>query len=433
MHPAYRSDKPGVAPDCGMELQPVYAGTLPAGPKEENPAAPSALKISSGQQQSAGVQVSKVERTSAVHTLRLFGRVVADETRVYRLIAGLDGFIREASSVTTGSQVKKNEWLATYSSPEMIRPIQAFFTTLETLERQKRMPSPTPSQLAGAASSVDIAIDRLLNVGMSHVQIEEIQRTRIDPLDIKIVAPADGLVLARNVTTGQRFDRGAEWYRIASLDRVWIVADVYPKDSKYVRPGQAARIALAGGGAVMKATVSEVLPQFDPASRTLKVRLESRNPGYVLRPEMFVDVELPITMPSAIVVPVDAVLDSGTKRVVFVETRNGTFEPREIETGWRSGESVEIVRGLDPGERIVTAGNFLLDSESRMKRLQPASHGSLMKDPSCGMMLDPSKTRYTTDDGSERHYFCSEQCKREFEKHRAKKLEAGSSQGGPLS
>ena len=120
-----------------------------------------------------------------------------------------------------------------------------------------------------------------------------------------------------------------------------------------------------------RARVSKILPQFDACSRTLKVRLEADNDDYALRPDMFVDVECPVTLPPAITVPIDALLDSGLRKTVFVDRGNGLFEPRQVETGWRFGDRVEIVKGLKPGERIVVSGNFLLDSESRMRTEVP--------------------------------------------------------------
>ena len=113
--------------------------------------------------------------------------------------------------------------------------------------------------------------------------------------------------------------------------------------------------------------MSDVLPQFDQTTRTLKTRFELDNPDLILRPDMFVDVELEMKLPASVHVPVEAVLDSGVRKTVYVNRRNGFFEPRQVETGWRLGDRVEITKGLAPGERIVVSGNFLIDSESRMK------------------------------------------------------------------
>jgi membrane fusion protein, copper/silver efflux system len=381
MHPAYRSAKPGTAPDCGMQLEPVYAGdamaraagsrdesSRPAGAVNAGAVNSGAVNISAEKQQRIGIKVSAVEKTSGTHSLRLFGRVAPDETKIYRVVAGMDGVTREISGVTTGSQVSKNQWLATFSAPELRAPIQGYLVSLDVIDRQKEGGANAPSQVKAAEEGANQALDRLLNMGISPIQIEEIKRTHVTPTDLVVTAPAAGVVLARTLSAGQRFDKGTEWFRIADLSRVWILADVFEKDARYVRPGQIASVTLAAGSAAMSARVSDIVPQFDPNSRTFKVRLEMDNPGFALRPDMFVDVALAIALPSSVSVPVDAVLDSGLKKTVFVDRGEGYFEPREVETGWRFDDRIQIVRGLDVGERIVTSANFLLDSETRMQQ-----------------------------------------------------------------
>jgi multidrug efflux pump subunit AcrA (membrane-fusion protein) len=165
--------------------------------------------------------------------------------------------------------------------------------------------------------------------------------------------------------------------RIADLRRVWILADVFGPEAEYIRPGMVAHVSLPGRRRSFDARVSsDVLPQFDATSQSVKVRLEADNPGSLLRPDMFVDVDLVITLPPTIAVSADAVLDTGLKKTVFVERSAGVFEPRAVETGWRFGGRVEIVNGLIPGDRIVVSGTFLLDSESRMRHIapEPGSH-----------------------------------------------------------
>src|SRR5471032_2490810 len=385
MHPAYRSAKPGIAPDCGMRLEPVYAGdAMAAGGSREESSHPSAaakigaVNISPERQQRIGVQVSAVEKSAGTHWLRLFARVEPDETKIYKLVAGMDGITRQISKVTTGSQVTKNQWLATFSAPELRAPIQGYLISLDVVDRQKEGGAQDPSQIRAGDEGVRQALDRLLNMGISPAQVEEVKRTRDTPTDLVITAPAAGIVLARNLSVGQRFDKGTEWYRLADLSRVWILADVFEKDARYIRPGQTARVTLAAGGAPMSAPmiakVSDILPQFDPNSRTFKVRLEMDNPGLALRPDMFVDVALAIALPASVAVPVDAVLDSGLKKTVFVDCGDGYFEPRQVETGWRFDDRVQIVSGLKSGERIVTSANFFLDSETRMQQAAPLSH-----------------------------------------------------------
>jgi YHS domain-containing protein len=227
-------------------------------------------------------------------------------------------------------------------------------------------------------------------------------------------------VLSREVSPELRFLKGEELYRIAELDQVWVYADIYENEAGYFRPGVAAKLSHPQLGKEYPARVSDVLPLFDTTTRTLKVRLKVDNPGFALRPDMFVDVELPVKLPSAISVPGDAILDSGLRKTVFVELGNGFFEPREVETGWRIGNRVEIVKGLKPGERIVISGNFLIDSESKLEMAAAGMVGTLSKDPVCGLEISAkkaSKENRATHYNGRTYYFCSEECKREFEKN----------------
>ena len=157
----------------------------------------------------------------------------------------------------------------------------------------------------------------------------------------------------------------------------------------------------------------------------MKVRLETDNPGYSLRPDMFVDLEIPVRMPAAVNVPVEAVIDAGTRKTVFVDRGEGRFEPRPVETGWQMGGRVEIVRGLAPGESIVVSGNFLVDSESRMQLAAAGIYGAWHVDPVCGMQVDEGKakaTGKTVDHGGKSYYFCSDDCVGKFRKEPAKYL-----------
>ena len=243
------------------------------------------------------------------------------------------------------------------------------------------------------------------------------RRKREVPLTIDILAPADGVVLARSITLGQKFDKGAEWFRIANLDRVWILADLLEGDAPLARPGAIARVTVPGRSGGLTAVVSRVPPQFDPSSRTMKVRLEVENPGALLRPDMYVDVELQIERPEAVTVPVDAIVDSGLRRTVFVEVGEGVFEPRAIETGWRTGDRVEVLSGLEPGDRIVVSGTFLVDSESQLRAAAAGVRGATSRDPVCGMDVDEARARAegmtATQDGKT-HFFCSASCKASF-------------------
>jgi Cu(I)/Ag(I) efflux system membrane fusion protein len=214
--------------------------------------------------------------------------------------------------------------------------------------------------------------------------------------------------------------KGNEFYRIADLSRIWIFADIYENEGQHFRPGMKVKVSLPHQGKAFQARVSDVLPQFDGATRTLKLRLEAENPNYLMRPEMFVDVELPLSLPPAVIVSADAVLDSGLKKTVFVDRGNGLFEPREVETGWRMGNRIEIVKGLMPGERIVVSGNFLIDSESRMELAAAGLVGTLRKDPVCGVDVSVNKAEKAGRKSilqGKTYYFSSDECKQQFDKN----------------
>lgn len=258
----------------------------------------------------------------------------------------------------------------------------------------------------------------LLNAGLKEEQLEDLARTGQYQTQVEIRSPVAGFVLSRAVSPWQKSEKGAELFRIADLSRIWVLADVFERDAPMVRPGTAARVWIPHQGRSIEARVTEVLPQFDTVTRTLKVRLEVDNAGFTLVPDMFVDVEFLIALRPAMTVPVDAVLDSGLTKTVFVDTGSGHFEPRSVTTGWRQGGRTEVVQGLMPGESIVVSGNFLVDSESRMKLAAAGLHGSLMKDPACGMEVYADKATKdgltSTLDGST-VYFCSRECKALFD------------------
>jgi Cu(I)/Ag(I) efflux system membrane fusion protein len=319
------------------------------------------------------VRVATVEESSGAEQLRLLGRVVAAEPRMFKLIAGLDGYAREVSDVTSGSQVRKDQWLMTISAPEIRQPVQGFIATLDSIDRETRNGTVTSVQIAFAKATGDQAVDRLLTLGMSPIQIEEIRRTHVVPPNIHMTAPAAGFVVARNVSTGEKIEKGSELFRIADLRQVWVLADVAAQDAQLITPGMSAELSLGGRPLPLRARVTTgVLPQFDAETQHFKLRFEVDNTAFALRPEMFVDVDVTVNHGRTIEVPADAVVGAGLKNTVFVERSAGLFEPRGVKVGRRAGGRVEILEGVAPGERIVVSGTFLLDSESRMRAGAPA-------------------------------------------------------------
>jgi RND family efflux transporter MFP subunit len=438
MNPTHTSDKPGIAP-CGMPMEPVYADEDSA---SQGPLPLGTVNVSPARQQTIGVRVSPVAKIPGTYTLRVLGRVVPNENTVYRLNAGIDGFIREVSAAAIGDFVKKDQVLATFSAPSSINVIQTYILNLGAAERAKQAAAQRSVEAQSAplaAANIQQRVDQLQNMGMSLLQIEEIQRTREVPQIIKILAPANGIILASNVYPALKFDRGAEFYQIADLSRIWVLADVPESEARYVRPGTNAKVLLPRQRRYFTAKVTSALPQADKASPVLKVRLEVDKPGFSLKPDMMVDVEFPVSLPAALAVPEDAVLDSGLKKTVFVDVGNGSFEPRQVETGWRLGDKVEIVKGLTEGERVVISGNFLIDSESRIRTaaagMQAAMHGQhahghhapahehlgqRAQDPVCLMEVDAGKAKaagLSSEYGGKTYYFCMAECKQKFDRN----------------
>ena len=423
MHPAYKSDKAGIAPDCGMELVPVYADGTMGGAGGAAGLLPGTVNVSPDKQQLIGVRVAMVEKTPGTHTLRVLGRVVPDETRVYRINAATDGWVKKILPVTTDSLVQQDELLATFYAPEFFSAMKAYLYGLRSLDRFEASRKETKEQLELTGANIEGYRNALRNLGMTEHQLDEIQRTRQGGDQVEIRAPAPGFILARNFTLGERFQRGTELYRIADLAKVWIVVDTFETEAAAFKSGMPVRVAAPQLKKTFAARVAQVPPRFDPVSRTLKVRLEADNPGLLLRPDMFVDVELSVTLPPSIAVPADAILDSGVKKMVYVDKGNGVFEPRKIETGWRAGDQVEIVKGLMVGDKVVVSGTFLLDSESRMKVAAAGIYGEASEDSVCGMEVDQSKAKaagLTVEYTGQTYYFCSDDCKTKFGKEPAK-------------
>jgi Cu(I)/Ag(I) efflux system membrane fusion protein len=368
MHPAYKSDKPGIAPDCGMQLEAVYAGSEASDVSgRQFSSAPGSVHISERKQLSIGLRTEEVTRASRDHMLRVLGRVALDETRIYRVAVAADGWVRHAGAITSGSVVHKDDVLATFYNRDFLTAQQTYLYALNTMDRFQENES--ADQLKLTKAQMRAASENLEFLGMGERQLHEIARTREIATDIELRSPVTGLVVTRNAFSGLRFDRGSELFRIADLSHVWILADVFENDARLLRAVRRATVRYQDR--LLPVHLSSALPQFDPVSRALKVRLETDNADLSLRPDMFVDVEFQVSLPATIAVPVDAVIDSGLRKTIYVETPESYFVPRQVETGWRLGDNVEIISGLAAGERIVVAGNFLLDSESRMRLSRP--------------------------------------------------------------
>jgi membrane fusion protein, copper/silver efflux system len=426
MHPAYHSDRPGIAPDCGMVLEPVYEGEDP-GAKLQLPSG--AVSISPEKQQLIGVRVETVEKKPGPWFIRTTGRVEADDNRVYRLMAATEGWVQSLENNPAGTMVNKNGLLATFYSREFRNVEQAYLGSLASLERLKINPEQNEQNRMGDAN-LRTNEEQLRALGMGEPQIKEMAKTHQTTRDIAVTSPVDGVVLSRGISPEQRFEKGAELYRIADLSKVWILADIYGDEAKMLRPGTRVKVTARGLAKTLYASVTENPPLFDPASRTLKLRLQADNPGSLLRPDMFVDLEFNTNVPPGLSVPEEAVLDSGLQKIVYLETNEGIFEQRPVEIGTAYGARLTITRGLAEGDRVVTSGNFLIDSESRMRSSARVGSGAkqdakqesnrdvvAMRDPVCGMSMDPNPAQsggHVEKYHGETLVFCSEKCQKEF-------------------
>jgi multidrug efflux pump subunit AcrA (membrane-fusion protein)/YHS domain-containing protein len=405
-----------------MELVPVYEGEDSAAKVQLSEGA---VSINPERQRLIGVRVQAVEKNTGSRMIRTTGRVEAEDNRVYRLTAATEGWVQSAQSNPTGLIVKKNELLATFYSREFRNAQQAYLGALASVERAKSGGDPDDPN-----SILRVNEEQLHALGMGDPQIKELAKKRQTTRDISLVSPADGVVLGCNISPGQRFEKGTEFCRIADLSKVWIMADLFDDQAGMQQPGSKVKVIVRELSKTVYARVAENPPLFDPASRTLKLRLEAENHGLVLRPDMFVDVEFTARTPWVLAVPQEAVLDSGLQKIVYVETSEGVFQPRRVTIGTAYGNFVTVTSGLTEGERVVTSGNFLLDSESRMRSstLATSSVASdttkvssgmsiAWRDPVCARSLDPTladSAGHIEKYHGETFRFCSDNCQKKF-------------------
>jgi len=406
MHPWYKSDKPGIAPDCNMALVPVYEDD-PAAKKtqqrdnrkvlyyydpqqpayrsnnpglnpetgdelvpmyENDPASfsPGTIQISTEKQQLIGVKTGLAEVASASRTLRAVGKVTIDERRIHHVHSRTEGWIETVHADYVGRPVKHGELLFTLYSPELFASQQEFLLALRARETMQR--SSREEDRRQMDSLVAAARQRLEQWELTPQQIAELEQSRKPVRNLPFYSPHAGLITARNAFPHQMAKPDMELYTIVDYSRVWVIADLYEYEASDIRPGMTGMITSSyTQGRSVPARVTFVQPEVDPMTRTVKVRLELDNPGLALKPDMFVNVEFQLARPAQVMVPASAVLDSGLRKRVFLDRGDGYFEPRDVETGETSGDRIAIVKGLRPGDRIVISGNFLIDSESQLK------------------------------------------------------------------
>jgi membrane fusion protein, copper/silver efflux system len=372
MHPAYKSDKPGIAPDCGMKLEPVYADSgagstaLVAAAVSASGRPPGTVRITPEKQQLIGVKYGRVEAMAATRTIRAPAKVAIDETRIQHVHTKVEGWVETVFADFTGKLVKKGDRLLTIYSPEMLATERELLLAAKAKELMRNNPMPAAYDQSGAL--VEAARRRLELWDLSPDQIDQVIQTREPIKNITIFSPATGYVTDRKAFPQLKVMPDTDLYTIVDLSRVWIMADVFEYEALNVHVGETARVSFqAVPGRTFAAHVNYIQPGVDPMTRTLKVGLDMDNPSEALKPDMYADVEFRASLPAKLTVPAEAVLDSGERKTVFVDRGDGYFEPREVTTGERADGRIQILSGLREGERVVTSGNFLIDSESQMR------------------------------------------------------------------
>ncbi|MDE3196327.1 MAG: efflux RND transporter periplasmic adaptor subunit, partial [Acidobacteriota bacterium] len=369
MHPAYKSDKPGTAPDCGMTLVPFYADDPQASAPREAKAADlpmGTIQIAPERQQLIGVKYGFPESGASTREMRAVGKVAPDEKRITHVHTRVEAWIDKVFADFTGKAVEAGQPLLTLYSPDLLASQQEYLLALKS--KDLLTGSTLPGVREQSDSLIAAAHERLRNWDLSESQFVELARTRKALQNVTLFAPGAGYVIARNAFPKLHVTPDTELYTLVDLSKVWIMADVFENEAPQIQLGQPVSIKLSyASGKTLHGTVDYIQPQVDPVTRTLKVRIDVPNPDMVLKPDMFVDVTADIAIPPRITVPSEAVLDSGLRKTVFVDRGNGYLEPRTVETGERAGDRVEILKGLRPNERIAVSGTFLIDSESQLK------------------------------------------------------------------
>jgi Cu(I)/Ag(I) efflux system membrane fusion protein len=360
MHAEQVSDRP--ARDAmGMEMVPVYADA-------DEPATGRTIRIEPGTVQNMGIRTLRVARGPLARTIRTIGRVDYDERTLFFVNTKFEGWIEKLHVDQTGVQVEPGAPLFDVYSPALYAAQEELLAGLRGLERLSE--TTLPEALEQSRRLVEAARTRLRYFDISDDQIAEIERTGEIRKTLTIRSPARGIVTEKAALDGMFLQPGMRMYAIADLARVWVYVDIYEYQLPWVRVGQVAQMTLPYVyGRDFAGSVTYVYPYLDERTRVVRVRLEFDNPGLALKPGMYATVTLRADLDTrALLIPREAYIDSGTRKVAFVDTGDGRFQPRDIRTGVEAEDGmVEVTFGLDEGDRIVVSGQFLLDAESKLR------------------------------------------------------------------
>jgi Cu(I)/Ag(I) efflux system membrane fusion protein len=369
MHPHYRSDKPGNCPICSMKLVPLEATPPPevaAAPAPKG--APPAIRIAPERQQQIGVKLATAASQPAVVEIRATGKVAYDETRIAHVHTKVSGWIEEVFVAFVGASVKRGQPLFTLYSPELVASQEEYLLALRA-ERELGGSS-LPRAAEGSRSLLEASRRRLQLWDLTAEQIAALEKSGQVSRTVTIHSSVSGVVTEREAYHhGRTVTPEMDLYTIVDVSHVWVLAEVYEYEISHLRVGQAgeAQLPYDTERKPLTGKVTFIAPFLDPKTRTVQVRLEFDNPGLALKPEAFVNVLLRRDLGRRLVIPRDALMDTARAQYVFVDKGDGYFEPREVKVGPEVAAGRVVTEGLTEGERIVTAANFILDSESRLK------------------------------------------------------------------
>ena len=382
MNPVITSPVPA-KDEMGMDYIPVYSdeGTAPkktleeevddffaedSSPKEIPGLAP--VTLSPQEIQVAGVVTAAAVSEPFQSIIRTVGQVIPDETRVRRVQTKIEGWVEKLYVNYTGQSVKQGDPLLSVYSPDLLSGQEEFLQAKASAS--KMLSASDPETRKTGEMLLKAARGRLELFDVPEVFIQDLLKIGKMQRAVTLTVPFSGFVIAKDVLEGQKIDPGMSLLTIADLSTVWVEADFYEYEAEAVKTGLGARLSSPyAPGVTLQGEVSYVYPFLNAESRTLKARMEFSNEKLQLRPGMFVDVNLEIDLGESVVIPDSAVMDSGTRKVVFVDKGSGRFEPREIQAGARSAGRAQILSGIKPGERVAVKANFLLDSESRLQAI----------------------------------------------------------------
>jgi len=343
MDPNYRRDKPGKSP-MGMDLIPFYSGAEKDG---------NSVSISPAVVQNLGVRTDRAELTRLWRGIDTVGYVDYDESKVSHIHLRTEGWIEKLAVESEGERVRKGDFLFDVYSPKLVNAQEELVTALAT----------------GNKGLIRATKERLSALGISAAQIRKLQKDKKVKQRISIYAPQDGVVSELPVREGMFVKPSQKVMTLGDLSSVWLLAEVFERQSQWVEVGQEAEVNLSYlPGKSWNGKVEYIYPSLDPKTRTLKVRLRFENPGERLKPNMYANVKIfGGAKQNVIVIPLEGLIRTGRDERVILSLGKGKFEAREVRAGIESGNYVEILSGVQEGDHIVTSGQFLIDSEASMR------------------------------------------------------------------